>query len=72
MADAYDAMTSDRPYRKGLPADTAFLEVEKQSGRQFDPKCAAAFLAVREKIVQQTRSHSSEQVTSKVKVLQLS
>src|SRR5437588_7789166 len=34
VSDAYDAMTSDRPYRKGLPANVAFAEVEKQSGKQ--------------------------------------
>jgi HD-GYP domain-containing protein (c-di-GMP phosphodiesterase class II) len=50
VADAFDAMTSDRPYRKGLPAEVAFAEVEKQSGKQFDPRCAAAFLAIRDRI----------------------
>ena len=55
VADAFDAMTSDRPYhegKKGKPAKAAFAEVEKQAGRQFDPACAAAFLAIREAIVQ--------------------
>ena len=55
VADAFDAMTSDRPYhegRKGKPAKAAFAEVEKQAGRQFDPRCAAAFLAAREAVVQ--------------------
>src|SRR5213079_2508002 len=50
VADAFDAMTSDRPYRKGMPADAGFAEVEKQSGKQFDPECAAAFLEIRERI----------------------
>jgi putative nucleotidyltransferase with HDIG domain len=55
VADAFDAMTSDRPYhegRKGKPAKAAFAEVEKQSARQFDPGCAAAFLAIRADILQ--------------------
>jgi putative nucleotidyltransferase with HDIG domain len=55
VADAFDAMTSDRPYhdgRKGKPAKAAFAEVEKQAGRQFDPACASAFLAIRESILQ--------------------
>src|SRR5262249_5530385 len=43
VADAFDAMTSDRPYRKGLSSDIAFAEVEKQQGRQFDPECATHF-----------------------------
>jgi putative nucleotidyltransferase with HDIG domain len=50
VADTFDAMTSDRPYRKGMPAEVAFAEVQKQSGLQFDPECAAAFLAMREKV----------------------
>jgi putative nucleotidyltransferase with HDIG domain len=55
VADAFDAMTSDRPYhegRRGKPAKVAFVEVEKQAGRQFDPACAAAFLAIRDAILQ--------------------
>jgi HD-GYP domain-containing protein (c-di-GMP phosphodiesterase class II) len=47
-------MTSHRPYhenRKGRTPAWAFGEVEKQAGSQFDPKCAAAFLAMRELIV---------------------
>jgi putative nucleotidyltransferase with HDIG domain len=72
VADAYDAMTSDRPYRNGLATSVAFAEVEKQSGRQFDPRCASAFLAMRDKILQQTRNHAGAQVTNKVKVVQVS
>ena len=55
VADAFDAMTSNRPYhadRKGKPPAAAFAEVEKQAGRQFDPKVAAAFLAIRQQVVQ--------------------
>lgn len=55
VADAFDAMTSNRPYhsdRKGRPASVAFEEVERQAGRQFDPVCAAAFLEIRESIIQ--------------------
>jgi HD-GYP domain-containing protein (c-di-GMP phosphodiesterase class II) len=52
VADAFDAMTSDRPYRKGMPPEAAFQEVEKQRGLQFDPVCADAFLAIRERIEQ--------------------
>jgi putative nucleotidyltransferase with HDIG domain len=52
VADAFDAMTSDRPYREGMAADLAFAEVERQKGRQFDPNVAAAFLAIRGRVVQ--------------------
>jgi HD-GYP domain-containing protein (c-di-GMP phosphodiesterase class II) len=56
VADAFDAMTSDRPYRKGMSAETAFAEVQRQGGQQFDPRCAAAFVAIRERITQQMRA----------------
>jgi putative nucleotidyltransferase with HDIG domain len=54
VADAFDAMTSPRPYyenRQGRTAEAAFAEVEKQAGRQFDPRCAAAFLEIRDQVV---------------------
>ncbi len=37
VADCFDAMTSDRPYRKGLPVETAKNELLKNKGTQFDP-----------------------------------
>jgi putative nucleotidyltransferase with HDIG domain len=59
VADAFDAMTSDRPYRKGRPAEFGFAEVDKMRGQQFDPECAAAFLAIKEHVVQEMRAHAS-------------
>jgi response regulator RpfG family c-di-GMP phosphodiesterase len=43
VADALDAMTSHRPYRRALSWDTARQEILDQSGRQFDPDIVAAF-----------------------------
>lgn len=43
VADTYDAMTSDRPYRKALEPDVAVKEIVAQKGRQFDPVVADAF-----------------------------
>ena len=43
-ADSYDAMTSDRIYRKGMPADQAMAELKGCSGTQFDPRIVEAFL----------------------------
>jgi HD-GYP domain-containing protein (c-di-GMP phosphodiesterase class II) len=40
--DAYNAMTTDRPYRAALPAGEALAEVERSSGTQFDPRVVAA------------------------------
>jgi putative two-component system response regulator len=44
VADAFDAMTSMRPYRRALPAARALAEIERCAGSQFDPTFAAAFL----------------------------
>ncbi|MFC1806834.1 HD domain-containing phosphohydrolase [Candidatus Omnitrophota bacterium] len=44
VADTYDAMTSDRPYRKGLRDEVAKDEIRNNSGSQFDPYVVAAFL----------------------------
>ncbi len=46
VADAYDAMTSDRPYRKALTKEQAIEELKKNAGTQFDPRVVTAFLAV--------------------------
>jgi HD-GYP domain-containing protein (c-di-GMP phosphodiesterase class II) len=43
VADALDAMTSDRPYRAALSWDRAAEEIVTQSGKQFDPDVVAAF-----------------------------
>ena len=44
IADAYEAMTSDRPYRKSQSVDYAVSEIIKYSGSQFDPKLAKIFV----------------------------
>jgi HD-GYP domain-containing protein (c-di-GMP phosphodiesterase class II) len=51
VADAFDAMTSNRPYRPGLNVDEAMQEIERQAGRQFDPAVAAAILRRRDAIL---------------------
>jgi len=42
VADAFEAMTSDRPYRRSMPASAALEELNHYSGTQFDPDCVAA------------------------------
>ncbi|MBI4375769.1 MAG: GAF domain-containing protein [Elusimicrobia bacterium] len=46
VIDAWDAMTSDRPYRKALGRDIAIAELKKGAGTQFDPKIVSAFLKI--------------------------
>ena len=43
VADAFDAMTTDRPYRKGMPPWGALEEIAKNTGKQFDPEVVGAF-----------------------------
>lgn len=44
VADTFDAMITDRPYRKALSVEVALEEIRKCSGKQFDPEVANAFL----------------------------
>jgi polar amino acid transport system substrate-binding protein len=46
VADTYDAMTTNRPYRSALSGEQACAEIEKNSGTQFHPQVASAFLYV--------------------------
>jgi putative nucleotidyltransferase with HDIG domain len=46
VADSFDAMTTDRPYRRGLTRDEALAEIERNMGSQFHPVVAKAFVAV--------------------------
>lgn len=48
VADAYDAMTTDRPYRRALSHDEAIRAVQQNAGTQFDPAIVVAFLEVAE------------------------
>ena len=44
LADAFDAMMSNRPYRKGMALSTVVKEIEDNLGKQFDPKLASRFI----------------------------
>jgi HD-GYP domain-containing protein (c-di-GMP phosphodiesterase class II) len=46
IADAYDAMTTDRPYRKAMSVEQAIEEIDRSAGSQFDPDISAAFIPV--------------------------
>ncbi|HSN16228.1 MAG TPA: two-component system response regulator, partial [Anaeromyxobacteraceae bacterium] len=45
IADTFDAITSNRPYRRGAPVEAARAEIQRCKGSQFDRECVEAFLS---------------------------
>ena len=60
VADAWDAMTSDRPYRSGLPKPQAEELLRRGAGRQWDAQVVDAFFAVREDVERITGSWQNQ------------
>jgi putative nucleotidyltransferase with HDIG domain len=61
VADSFDAMTSDRPYRKGLPVEQAVSELVKCCGSQFDPEVVDVFI----KLLEEKKSTFVERLIKK-------
>ena len=55
VADAFDAMSSDRPYRKGMPVERVEEVFRSGAGQQWDPEVIAAYFRVRDEIVEMAR-----------------
>ena len=62
IADAYHAMTNDRPYRKALSPVTAARELLRHSGSQFDPRLVKAFIdgLLKKGEIRQSDLHTAE------------
>lgn len=60
VPNAFDNMTSNVPYRAALPVEVAFAEIEKNRGRQFDPDFAAAFISIRQRIIQEMQAETKQ------------
>lgn len=60
IADAYDAMTSDRAYRRALPHEVAVNEIERCAGTQFDPELSEAFIRYLDAWRQMMREHGKD------------
>ena len=56
VADSFDAMTSNRPYRKAMTADAAIDEVSQHAGEQFDPAVAVSLARLRDEVGEHLRS----------------
>lgn len=56
IADVYDAMISDRPYRKGMGMDYAISELENNKGTQFHPKVADIFIKILESEMEELKA----------------
>jgi putative nucleotidyltransferase with HDIG domain len=63
VADTYDAMTSDRPYRERRKKPEAIHELKKCSGTKLDPKIVSVFLEVLEEIYSKQRPEPTEIIT---------
>jgi HD-GYP domain-containing protein (c-di-GMP phosphodiesterase class II) len=46
IADVWDALTSDRPYRSAWPSEKVLEHIREQSGRHFDPRVTDVFLQI--------------------------
>jgi putative nucleotidyltransferase with HDIG domain len=55
IADTFDAMTSDRPYRAAQSISSGRREIERHAGKQFDPEIVKVFLSVQESLWQDLR-----------------
>ncbi|MDD5440456.1 MAG: HD domain-containing protein [Candidatus Omnitrophica bacterium] len=60
VADAFDAMTTDRPYRSKMTFTKAIREIEEHSGTQFDPEIARAFLVYKDCIEEMAKKRFTD------------
>lgn len=58
VADVFDALTTERPYKEAWPVEKAFAYLHEQAGRQFDPDCVAAFERCKDEILEIMNSQS--------------
>jgi putative two-component system response regulator len=65
VADVFDALTSDRPYKRAWSRQDALAYLQANAGTHFDPRCVAAFLAANEVAADQVESAGSARVAQR-------
>ncbi|MCL4426348.1 MAG: HD-GYP domain-containing protein [Firmicutes bacterium] len=68
LADAFDAIVSDRPYKRGLPLPQALEEIKSNSGSQFDPEVVAAFLPIAAELASRVMATPYPSILEKTRV----
>ena len=66
VADVFDALTHDRPYKSAWPVEQAVAEIRSAAGSQFDPRVVAAFLAIHGDVAPTTKTSEAHEPLSEV------
>jgi putative two-component system response regulator len=61
VADVFDALSSERPYKSAIPVDKCFEEIKQLAGTHFDPRLVEAFLAARPAVVEISMEYANTQ-----------
>jgi HD-GYP domain-containing protein (c-di-GMP phosphodiesterase class II) len=67
VADAYDAMTSDRPYRAGMPQEKAEEILRAGAGSQWDPRVVETFLGIMAEIIEIRDNYEPRVLSKRIK-----
>jgi putative two-component system response regulator len=58
IADVFDALTTERPYKKAFTIEKSFQIIKEENGEHFDPKIVEAFFGIQDKILEIREKYS--------------